>query len=293
MTSRRRKLGRIGGGIAVGALGALWLMRTSDTLRVARLRSKLESAAGQPVERFCPEMVADLPAPVRRYFQHAIRPGTPLARSVRLAMTGELRLGPRLPWLPFRANQVLAPPAGLLWEASVGQGLMCFAGADTYVHGRGRVAFRLWDLVPIVRAGGPDVTRAARGRLAIESIWQPTALLPQRGVTWTSIDDRTARAVVPIDGEEIPLVFTIGPDGCLQAVAMERWGNLTEDGHYAAIPFGADVIAERRYGGYTVPSRVDVSWWYGTGRAFPFFQATLCRATYLPIADGEFGESGR
>jgi hypothetical protein len=156
-----------------------------------------------------------------------------------------------------------------------------------YANGRGRVAFRLWDLVPIVRASGPDVSRAAQGRLAIESIWQPAALLPQRGVAWTSIDGRTARAVITIDGAAIPLALTIGPDGSLESATMERWGNLTPDGRYTAIPFGVDVLAERTFGGYTVPSEVRVGGWYGTDHPFDFFHAEISGADYLPREKGE------
>jgi hypothetical protein len=227
-------------------------------------------------------MAADLPDPARRYFLHAIRPGTPLAQSVHLTMRGEMRLGPRQPWLRLQARQTLAPPSGFVWEANVGRGLLRFAGADAYANGHGRVAFRLWDLVPIARASGPDVSRAARGRLAIESIWQPAALLPRQGVAWTPIDDRTARAVVTIDGEAVTLTLTVAPDGRLESAAMDRWGNLTPDGRYAAIPFGVDVLAERTFCGYTVPSGVRVGWWYGTDRAFEFFRAELLQATFLP-----------
>ena len=33
-----------------------------------------------------------------------------------------------------------------------------------------------------------------------------------------------------------------------------------------------------------MPSDFQVSWWYGTERAFPFFRASLLQATYLPLA---------
>lgn len=252
---------------------------------IGRLRAELERADGDRVDqqssRFAPEMVADLPEPVRRYFLHAIQPGTPLARAVRLAMSGEIRLGPEQAWLPFRASQVLAPPTGFVWQASAGQGLMRFAGADTYAHGRGRVTFRLWDLIPVARAGGPDVSRSARGRLAIESIWQPASLLPHRGVRWTAVDEQTARAMITIDGEAIPLTVTVAPDGRLLSIHSERWGNLTADSRYGPIPFGADFVEEATFGGYTVPSRLCVRWWYGTGRAFELFRARLTRVIYL------------
>jgi len=275
-------------GLAVACFGAaavpvLWQLRVRDVATARRLRARLEAAGSQAVDWFEPTMVADLPDPARRYFLHSIRPGTPLAQSVRLTMIGEMRLGPRQPWLWLHARQVLAPPAGFVWEASAGRGLIRFTGADAYANGQGRVAFRLWDLVPVARASGPDVSRAARGRLAIESIWQPASLLPRRGVTWTPIDDRTAQATVTVDGERIPLRLTIAQDGSLQSVAMDRWGNLTVDGRYALIPFGADILAERTFGGYTVPAHVGVSWWHGTDNRFEFFRAEISQATFLPV----------
>lgn len=281
----KRQLSLMGLGLAGVATAALLAARAQDASTIRRLRGELERTDGdrtdQQPSRFAPEMVADLPEPVRRYFLHAIRSGAPLARAVRLTMAGEMRLGPGQAWLPFRACQVLAPSKGFVWEASVGEGLMRFSGADTYAYGRGRVTFRLWDLIPVARAGGPDVSRSARGRLAIESIWQPAALLPQRGVRWTAIDDQTARATVTIDGEPVPLTVTIAPDGRLLSVRMERWGNLMADGRFAPIPFGADITEETSFGGYSVPSQLSVRWWYGTSRAFEFFHARLTRATYL------------
>jgi Family of unknown function (DUF6544) len=268
-------------GIAAAATGALLSVRARDACAVARLRSWLEQANGLAVARFSPEMVAGLPEPTRRYFQHAIEPGTPLAPMARLEMTGEMRLGREQAWLPLHAHQVLAPPTGFIWEASVGRGAMRFTGADSYATTRGQTTFRFWDLVPVVRASGPDVSRSARGRLAIESIWNPASLLPERGVTWTSLDDQSARATVTIDGEPIPLTLTIGPDGKLRSVTMERWGNLTTDGHHTYIPFGADIFAESIFDGYTVPSCLSVSWWHGTDRSFDFFHALITGATYL------------
>ena len=230
-------------------------------------------------------MVAGLPSPARRYLLHAIRPGTPLACSVTLCMSGSIRLGRRQPWLSMEARQVLAPPVGFVWAARIGKLGVSFVGADSYAHGQGRTSFRLWDRIPIVRAGGPDVSRSARGRLAIESIWSPASLLPQRGVTWEAIDEWTARATLAIDGEAIPLTLTIGTSGNLQFVKIDRWGNLTPDTHYAEIPFGADILEERTFGGYTVPSSLSVNWWHETDREFPFFTTRITQVRYHPSSE--------
>ena len=60
---------------------------------------------------FDPKLVAGLPEPARRWLEaHAITPGTPLWRSVELAMVGEIRIAS---WRPFTANQLTAHPQGL------------------------------------------------------------------------------------------------------------------------------------------------------------------------------------
>ena len=47
---------------------------------------------------------AGLPEAARRYLEHAIAPGTPLATVVRLRMRGKIKLKR---WLPFRAEEVI------------------------------------------------------------------------------------------------------------------------------------------------------------------------------------------
>ncbi len=54
---------------------------------------------------FTEDMVAGLPNSVQRYFLHAIAPGTPLASSVTLEMSGSFRLGEDKPWVPMQPNR--------------------------------------------------------------------------------------------------------------------------------------------------------------------------------------------
>ena len=76
------------------------------------------------------------------------------------------------------------------------------------------------------------------------------------------------------------LTLAIEPDGRLRSVAGERWGDRTDDGRFALIPFGADILEERTFGGYTIPSRLHAGWWFGTPHYFDFFHALIENATY-------------
>jgi hypothetical protein len=60
--------------------------------------------------------IHDVPDPAKRYFEAAISPGTPLARSARFRKRGQIKLGGRR--LRFTARQVESPHVGFLWAAT-------------------------------------------------------------------------------------------------------------------------------------------------------------------------------
>jgi len=283
MSAQRKKVMIIKLLVAFGVLTAVALMTTAilrrrDDGEVDGIWQSLEATSTHQV--FTEDMVSDLPAPARRYLLHAIRPGTPLASSVSLEMRGTMRLKPGQEWMPMKARQIIAPPKGFVWRAEVGDGLMRFSGGDHYANGSGRVRFWLWGVIPLVKQEGPDVSRAALGRLVCETIWLPSSLLPQRGVKWETLDDESAQATMKIGEETVTLDLFIEPDGRLREIRILRWGNQTKDGGFGYIPFGGQIQEERAFGGYTIPSKVGVGWWIGTDRYFEFFRARIEDAVF-------------
>ncbi|MFD3812855.1 DUF6544 family protein [Rhodococcus sp. NPDC058639] len=122
-------------------------------------------------ERFAPALAEHLPLAARRWSTCAVAAGTPLARSVRLDMSGQIRLGS---WRPFTAVQLLVPATGFIWadnedRARTGIGLRPVHRRnrrDAPANGRnhsGGVCH------------GRDVGDSAAGRLAGQSIFVPTA----------------------------------------------------------------------------------------------------------------------
>ena len=109
-------------------------VKAADDQYLATIQQELERtpSTGQV---FAPEMVANLPEPARRYFLHAIQPGTPLAAQVHLKQTGTLRVG--TDWIPFSAEQVLTPD-GLVWRANSRLGPLPITATDHLATGQGR-----------------------------------------------------------------------------------------------------------------------------------------------------------
>ena len=159
-----------------------------------------------PLELFAGEEIAGLPEPVRRHLGAAIRPGTPLARAVRLRMQGSIKLGR---WLPFRATQLLDPHKGFIWSARVA-GII--VGSDHYLDGAGGMDWKLAGLFSIAHAAGPDASRSAAGRGAPKSLWVPTGLLSRFGTTWSATDETHVSVHHVLGNTPVEVGSAVGPD---------------------------------------------------------------------------------
>lgn len=259
------------------ALLVLVILRVRNEKEVSRIWQSLE---GVPAEnRFTEDMVAGLPAPVQRYFLHAIAPGTPLANFVSLKMSGSFRAGQDKQWLPMQAKQIISAK-GFVWQAAIGRNLFQMVGADYYANESGKMQFSLWGLMPLVNAHSPDIARSSIGRLGGELVLLPSALLRQHGVTWKASDERTIQASLKIDSEPVMLTLVIDSNGKLLKISLPRWGEHTEDVSYTYIPFGGEYQEERTFEGFTIPSQMSAGWWFGTDRYLEFFQATIGEAEF-------------
>jgi hypothetical protein len=233
-------------------------------------------------ETFDPKMVADLPEPARRYLIHAIQPGIPLAGSVYLEMEGRIGLQPGDEKLPLRAQEILAAPGGLIWKANAGSGFMRISGYDFYRKGEGGMRWFLWGVIPVMSARGPDITRSAAGRVAMEALaWLPSVLFGRSEVRWEAIDDRSARVFIQIGNEETESTIHVAPDGALERVEIMRWEVDGLEGSPEYLLSVAEVSGEEgEFDGYRIPTQICLTSKVGTPQENPFFEATLLSADY-------------
>jgi hypothetical protein len=211
-----------------------------------------------------------IPEPVQRYLAHALpaglRPGGDAAAAVRLRMTGRIRLGL---WVPFTAEEE-CDGRSFAWRARLGP----LHVTDRFADGAGGMRGRLFGRRTIFDISSDDVTRSSAGRAALEAIWCPAALLPDRGVTWRAEADDVIVAAWDVPPERPEVRLRIRSDGGVRTASALRWGK-AKQASFGYIPCGSEVRAERRFGDLVVPSEVTVGWWFGTPEYEPFFTARI------------------
>lgn len=219
-------------------------------------------------------MVDGLPPPARRYLQHAIAPGTPLARTVELVQRGSMLPKPGGARVELSAHEVLTPERGFVWRARLRMGPIPVRVVDHYLDGEGGVRVELFGGIPLQSESGADVARSSRGRTLGEALWVPSALLPGPNVAREAVDDDHACVTLTLDGEAVPLTLAVDADGHLRTLTMRRYGNVGVP-DWQPLPYGFAIEREATFGGYTIPSRLRGGWWFGTDRYDPAAASTF------------------
>jgi hypothetical protein len=234
-------------------------------------RGAVVSTGHAPAARFEAALLDGLDEPVRRYFAHAIRDGAALAAGARIAMSGHIKVGV---WLPFTARQE-CDGRSFAWHARVGLGrVTVLTVLDRFVDGVGSTEGRLFGRRRVFHAADEDTSRSAAGRAALEAVFAPMSLLPQRGVRWRAEHDELIVGTWDIGPERPELRIRVAGDGAVRSVSTLRWGNAGQR-DFGYIPCGCEARSERRFGDVVVPSALTVGWWFGTPRYVPFFEADV------------------
>jgi hypothetical protein len=187
-------------------------------------------------------------------------------------MHGEIRLNQ---WMPFTARQIFTPD-GFIWAADAGRFPMRIRGFDRYTNGTGEMRWKLAGLVPVMTAEGPDTTRSAAGRHAIEVAGLVPGAALDRRIAWSELDGNRVVAELGDEPWNHRITLDIDDDGSLRSASLPRWGNPDKSAH-AEHPFGVAFSGERTADGYTVPAELRAGWWFGTERwdEGEFFRATI------------------
>jgi hypothetical protein len=102
----------------------------------------------------------------------------------------------------------------MIWQATVRMWGMIMRGSDRFLDGQGGMGWKLFGILAIINASGPDVTRSAAGRINIESLWLPSVLSGE-DVTWTAFDLNPphTRFSAHTEPAELDLWFVTMPSG--------------------------------------------------------------------------------
>ena len=269
--------GLVAGGVAAYVVATLRWRRATER---ALARLDFLALGGENVPRlpFSREHIAGLPGPVARYFDFALTPGRPLVRRAHIRWAGEFFTGSK--WNPFTAEQHFsARPPGFVWDADIRMmPMLPVRVRDGYVAGEGAMLGKLAGLVSLVdQRGTPELAASALIRYLAEAVWFPTALLPNEGVSWTPVDDRTARASLTDGLTTVSVDFHFGERGEIVGVSAMRHRDV--DGTPILTQWVGRYRDYMRADGMMIPTGGEVEWVLAEG-PLPYWRGQVVAVNY-------------
>ena len=214
---------------------------------------------------------------VRRF---AMPEGDVEPRDFRFAQTGEMRLAPDQPWLPFTAEQWMSGGSlDFRWTAwSRLARVAPVRVVDALERGSGRLTVSAFGVLPIVRERGAALDRGEVQRALAELPWRPFLFGCARQMSWEAPKGRTLRATYEDGQMRVSVDLEIDGEGRVVGGSAVRprlvGGSVVETKWIGSF---ADY---RAFGRFRVPTSAEVAW--GLGDApFVYWRGRL--ASFPPL----------
>jgi len=209
---------------------------------------------------------------------YAMPDGPVACRGFQLRQTGEIRLAPDKPWLPFQAEQWFdAAGLNFRWTArSRIARVLPVTVVDAFERGHGLLSVRIAGIVPVVRAQGPEVDRGEVLRALAELPWRPTGFsssskAPQ--LAWSSPSPETLRVTFDDGATRCYVGLEVDAEGrVLAAGAPDRPRGLGKT--FVTTPWRGTFAEYKTFDGLRVPTRAEVAWFLPEG-PFTYFRGTV------------------
>jgi len=245
-------------------------------------RQKLNAGNKRIRSRISFEDLSELPNPVQKYFKLVLKDGAPTINKVSISQKGGFRAKPdSKSWSGMSAVQIVTTDRrGFVWDARIKMATLSTTRVlDSYINGKGRMHGKMLSLFTIVdQRNRKELDKGALQRFLAESVWFPTALLPGKGVIWTNIDEKTARATISDSGITVSIDFEFNEKGEITgAFCKGRYREV--NGNYRLYPWQGRFSDYIEMEGYLIPSIAEVEWILEDG-PFPYWRAEIVNVAY-------------
>lgn len=207
-----------------------------------------------------------IPNQILNYYRRALPEPPASPQGTLLEQVGQMRLGPDKPWMPFTAEQrVQAETTEFVWHARFKMApLVTGLVQDSYEQGQGRLDAKIWSVIPVAHARGPEIDQGEAQRYLAELPWCPMALVHNPELRYRELASDRVRVWVhnqQIHDEStyVDLHFDAAGDIVVARTETRKHGEWAE-------PWEGHFWDYRDFEGLRAPAKAEVAWETAQGR---------------------------
>ncbi|HTP28016.1 MAG TPA: DUF6544 family protein [Anaeromyxobacteraceae bacterium] len=195
---------------------------------------------------------------VRRF---ALPEGVVACRGTWLRQVGEMRFGPDSRWLPFEAEQWFeGHDIDFRWQAKVRMAPLVSAEVvDAFKNGAGTLTARVFGVIPLARARGPETDRGEALRGLSELPWRPFGFGEGPSIIWEATKSDGLRASFDDGRTRAVLEFEVDAEGRVLGGRTSSRPRLV-DKSVVDTPWSGVFGEYRMFDGLRVPTAAEVTW---------------------------------
>ena len=180
--------------------------------------------------------------------------------SVRLKQKGDMKTSPTGRWMPFTAQQYFnCEDPSFVWVTKVNPlPLVYLYGRDKLTNAQGEMLIKLFGVFPVVNEGKNEkINAASMQRYLAEMCWFPSAAINEH-LTWESIDENSAKAILTLDDKRVSGFFTFTSEGEFRSFETKRYYGSSEDAKLEI--WHIEALEQKVFNGIKIPSKCKVTW---------------------------------
>ncbi|WP_324609512.1 DUF6544 family protein [Salisediminibacterium beveridgei] len=228
--------------------------------------------------RFREADIKRLPEPVQQYFRVCGYLGQPkMFNADVIWKESYIKLSPEKEWTPLETSQFNAviDPVRIAHMQAVSMSLQV---RDLYRNGKGHMFGKLFNLIPVVNAKGPEISQSSLITLFTEILLIPSYSL-QSYITWEPVDQHTAKARFRHQQIDVSGTFHFDDTGKFRRFEThDRYYSETK-GTFVKKRFSALVDDFQAKDGVQIPRKVRIIWHLDDGD-YEYFKGEISEMVY-------------
>jgi hypothetical protein len=217
------------------------------------------------------------PIKIAEYYRRCVPNPPSTVRGTFLKQVGEIRMSPNRPWLPFTAQQTCSGiETEFVWQAKFKMApLVTGLVIDRYKKGQGLLDAKIWGIIPVAHARGPEIDQGEAQRYLSEIVWCPMALLHNPDINYREHSKDVVRVWVINEQTYVDLIFNSDGDIVGTKTTTRSRGDKIQ-------PWVGRFTDYKQFEGIRAPSRAEV-WWETPEGPFVYWRGEVTSLQWLEL----------
>lgn len=226
----------------------------------------LKDAASIPISVLNASDLQGLPAPVRKYIEFSGAIGKPKVNYFKIKFNGKIRKNEQSEWMPFTSEQYnFMEPATRLFFMDATMKRFPVAGFHRFSAGEAMMDIRLFSLIPVQYASGPEMNIAETVTFFNDMCCMAPATLIDPRIQWLEVAENKVKASFTNQGITITAWLFFDAQGALvNFTSADRFASM-EDNTLKQIPWSTPLKDYKPFNGHLLNSYAETIYTYPSG----------------------------